>query len=103
MTPPNAVNPEDVKQPQPVRRAFLWFSSVVTLVVAVFPVLQIFGVINWTGDQMAAVTGFLGLAVSTIGGTIASIYSENRVTPVAAPRDNSLVPLVPIANDGLED
>ena len=93
----------DPKQPQPVRKAFLWFSSVVTLVVAVFPVLQIFEVIQWSGDQIATITAFLGLAVSTIGGTVASIYSENRVTPVESPRDNNLTPLVPIANDGLED
>lgn len=93
----------DEKQPQPVRRAFLWFSAAVTLVIAVFPVLQIFEVIQWTGDQIATITAFLGLAVSTVGGTIASIYAENQVTPVSSPRDNSLNPLVPVAADGLDD
>jgi hypothetical protein len=93
----------DPKQPQPVRKAFLWFSAVVTLVIAVFPVLQMFEVIQWSGDQIAAVTAFLGLATTTIAGTIASIYSENRVTPVESPRDNSLTPLVPVANDGFND
>jgi len=91
------------QQPKPVRAAFLWFSGLSAIIIGAIPVLQIFGAISWTADQIAAATGFIGFATATVGGTIASIYAENRVTPVSNPRDNSLVPLVPIADDGFED
>lgn len=102
-TPPNAVLPEDVKQPQPVRAAFLIFSGVVVIVNSAVPVLVLLNVVSFTADQIAGIQAFLGTVTATVGATIASIYAENRVTPVAAPRNNELVPLVPVAGDGYED
>lgn len=102
MTPPN-VPVIDLKQPTPVRAAFYIYGGIVALVISVFPVLQIFGVITWTGDQLGAVVAFLTVSINTVGAVISSIWAENRVTPVESPRDNNLTPLVPIASDGYED
>lgn len=93
----------DTKQPTPVRTAILILGAVNIIVVGVFPVLQVFDVISWTSDQMSQVVTFLALFTNTVGGTITSIFAENRVTPVASPRDDTLTPLVPIASDGLDD
>lgn len=71
--------------------------------------LQAFSIINWTGDQMIAFTFFLGVvttaALLVLGQSVRSnaLQVEQQVTPVASPRDNELVPFVPIANDGLDD
>jgi hypothetical protein len=71
--------------------------------------LLTFGVINWSADQIAAYGVFLGVftgAVMVIFGRRdvgTALAIEDVVTPVASPRDDDLVPLVPIANDGLED
>jgi hypothetical protein len=61
-----------------------------------------FEVINWTGDQVGAYTTFVGVLVAAAA-MFFNAEVAKQVTPVASPRDNGMVPLVPIANDGFED
>ena len=43
-------------------------AGIVAIVEAIFPVLIIFGVIDWSGEQLAAVMLAVGVAAKTIGG-----------------------------------
>jgi len=61
-----------------------------------------FGWFTWNVEQLEAYT----IAVGTVVGALALAFGvrvEKEVTPVGDPRDNDLVPLVPIADDGYED
>ena len=57
---------------------------------------------DWSPDQLEAYTAIVGTAISAVALAF-GIRVEKEVTPVANPRDDGLVPLVPIANDAYED
>ena len=82
--------------------AFRIVSGISLLIGAGLPGLQLFGFVDWTADQMAFVAGFNATALGVIA-YVLGLNTEAKVTPVDSPRDNALVPLVPIANDGFED
>ena len=46
-------------------------AGIVAIVEAIFPVLQIFEVIDWSAEQLATVMLLLGVAAKTIGGWFA--------------------------------
>ena len=52
-------------------------AGIVAIVEAIFPVLLIFGVIDWSVEQLATVMLLLGVAAKTIGGWFArkSVWS----------------------------
>ncbi|RKZ94098.1 MAG: hypothetical protein DRQ40_06555 [Gammaproteobacteria bacterium] len=60
---------------EPVR----FWALVTTLVAALIALLQIFGVINWSGEQVAAVMAI----VAAVGGLIMFFLVRNQVSPVA--------------------
>lgn len=93
----------DEKRPQPVNWAARITGAAALLLNGTPPLLLEFDVIEWSAAQMGAFQvwagGVLVAAISILLGQRAS----HEVTPTSDPRDDSLVPLVPIADDVLED
>ena len=89
-------------QPRPVVNASRILGAA-SMVLGVVPMVgSAFGWVDWNVDQVSAYT----LSVGTVIGAIALVFGirvEKEVTPMTSPRDDALVPLVPIANDGLDD
>lgn len=72
-------------------------TAITSLALSVIPMLQSFDVIDWTGEQTAQVSFFVGVAGAAIGGLLAAIrYGEKRTTPVSNPKTDSGEQLVPI-------
>lgn len=90
------------EQPRPVMLAFRIITGLSLLVGAGLPGLLLFGLVDWTAEQMAFISGFNATALGIVA-YVLGLNAETKVTPVDSPRDNSLVPLVPIAGDGFED
>lgn len=82
--------------------AFRIVSGLSLLIGAGLPGLLLFGVVDWNAEQMAFISGFNATALGIIA-YVLGLNAEAKVTPVDSARDNGLVPLVPIANDGFED
>ena len=59
---------------EPVR----FWSSITALIAAVIALLQLFGVIQWTPDQIAGVMG----VVAAVGGLVQFFFVRNQVTPI---------------------
>ncbi len=64
----------NVIKEEPVR----FWSAVTALVAAFIALLQIFGAVDWTGDQIAAVMA----VVAAVGGLFQFFFVRNKVTPV---------------------
>ena len=62
-------------QSEPVR----FWSAVTTIIAAVIALLQVFGAIDWTADQVAAVMG----VVAASGGLIQFFLVRDQVSPGA--------------------
>jgi hypothetical protein len=78
-------------------------SSAILFVLGSMPALFLaFGWIDWSAEQVAQYGVFLGVIAIALS-RVLGVRVEAKVTPVANPRDDALVPLVPIANDGFED
>lgn len=92
-----------MKRPRPLRIAAAAVAFVSGVVLGVIPVLQGFDVIDWSAQQVGLVQTFVGTVGGGLTALFAAIWSERRVTPTGDPRDDDLVPFVPIANDGHED
>ena len=53
-------------------------AGIVAIINAIIPVLLLFGVINWSEDQLGAVILAVGVVATTIGGW----FTRSRVTPI---------------------
>jgi hypothetical protein len=89
-------------RPRPLRVALAVLGSINTIAIATVPVLQGLGVVSMDPDTMGLVITLIGVTVNGIGSVFAAFYMEGQVTPISDPRAGSLVPLVPVAQDGLE-
>jgi len=87
---------------RPVVNASRWVAGLAAILGSLPTFLLAFGAIAWTAEQIAAYGTFLGVVVGSVS-LILGLSAEGKVTPVETPRDNALVPLVPIADDGYED
>lgn len=108
-----------MKRPRPIRMLTAILTGANAIALSIIPVLQSFGTIEWTGQQVGLVEAMIGTLTTAGIGVIAAWQgnggltklqsalninpTEGRVTPVADPRDDGLAPLVPIANDSYED
>lgn len=90
-------------RPQPVNWAGRITAALALLMNGTPPLLLEFGVIDWSASQMAAFQGWAGGVLVAAVAIILGQRAADQVTPVSDPRDDALVPLVPIANDGFED
>ncbi len=108
------------QRPRPIRVATAVLTGVVTLALAVIPMLQLFGVITWTAEQTGAVQFAIGAFSTGVAGVILAFSTESavlsrlqkmvgvdpvegRVTPGSDPMTDAGTPLVPTADDGYED
>lgn len=91
------------KRPQPVNWAARITSAATVLFNGTPPLLIEFEYLDWTVNQLAAWEAFVGGVLIAALGIMLGQRSSREVTPTSDPRDNALVPLVPIANDSLED
>ena len=57
---------------------------------------------DWNPDQLEAYTAVVGTVISAIALAL-GVRVEKEVTPTINPKDDALVPLVPIADDVYED
>ena len=89
-------------QPRPAVKAARIVAGLIVVFDGLPALLTAFNLVNWSADQWAAVNGFVGVLIAAISIWF-GIQVERQVTPIASPRDDSLVPLVPIADDGLDD
>lgn len=90
------------EQPRPVFNAARALGAL-SMVLGVVPLVgTAFGWIEWTADQTNAYITAVGTVIGALALAL-GIRVEKEVTPNSNPRDNALVPLVPIANDGLEE
>jgi hypothetical protein len=90
------------KRPRPVRRASQIIGGIVVILNGVPGLFLAFELIDWNAVQIGAYSTFVGVLAAGISIAL-GLRAEKAVTPVADPRDDLLVPLVPIANDGLDD
>lgn len=91
------------KRPQPVNWASRIIAAASVLINGTPPLLLEFGLIDWTAPQVAQFQGWVGgVALASIA-ILLGLNTTKKVTPVTDPRDNALVPLVPIADDGIDD
>lgn len=109
------------KRPRPVRVMVAVIAGANMLALAVIPVLIGFEAIDWTPTQIGLVQTLIGTATVVIGGIIAAFQgsptnpltrvqsalhispTEFRVTPTSDPRDSGMTPLVPTADDWVDD
>lgn len=88
-------------QPRPVVNASRIVAGIAAIAGGTPTFLIAFDVIAWTAEQVAAYGTFLGVVVGSVS-LILGHNAEGKVTPTLSPRDDQLVPLVPIADDGIE-
>lgn len=106
----------DTNQPRPVVDAAQnqntrakWIGAIAAVLGALPSFLLAFGLIDWSGEQIAAYTAFLGVTTGAVSFVIGSsdvktaLQVESQVTPVASPRDDQGAPFVPVAIDSYED
>lgn len=76
----------------------------ISLLAGIFPIgATAFGWVDgWGAEQYNAYSAIVGAIVTAIALAF-GIRVEKDVTPTSNPRDDSLVPLVPIADDFLDD
>ena len=71
-------------------------TAITSVALALIPVLQAFGAINWDAEQTSIVSFFVGAVAAAVGGLLTAIrYGEKRTTPVANPKDDAGTQLVP--------
>lgn len=66
-------------------RPILIINGLTAVIDALIPALQLFGVIDWTPDQIAAVM----LVVTTTGSAVSTVFGQRQVTPLTDPRDDA--------------
>ena len=90
-------------QPRPVITAARTLGAV-SLLLGLFPVGAIaFGWVDgWGPDQFAAYTALSGGGITALS-LLLGVRVETQVTPTESPRDDDLIPLVPIGVDGAND
>ena len=110
----------NTERPRPIRIALAGLTTIVTVSLAVIPMLQLFEVITWSAEQTGAVQFVIGAASTALAGLILAFATDFKpltkaqsllgihpieaiVTPSEDPFGNDGTPLVPIADDGLED
>lgn len=108
------------ERPRPIRVALAFLTLIVSVALAVIPMLQLFEAIAWTAEQTGAVQFVIGAVSTSLTGLILAFATnfkpltkaqslmgikpiEAEVTPLIDPMGNEGTPLVPIADDGLED
>ena len=91
-----------MKTEQPVRLAARILGALSVLLGGLPALLLEFEVIAWTASQVAAYGTFLGISIGALA-LLFGVQVAKAVTPTANPRDDDLVPLAPIADDGYED
>lgn len=91
------------RRPQPVNWAARITGAAALLLNGTPPLLIEFEWIEWTVNQLAAWEAFVGGVLVAALSILSGQRASREVTPVSDPKDNSLVPLVPIADDVLED
>jgi hypothetical protein len=57
----------------------VYVNAISAIIVAILPVLAIFGVLDWTVEQFGAVEA----AVITVTAIVASVFTRSRVSPTA--------------------
>lgn len=72
---------------EPVR----FWAAITGLIVAVFAALVGFDVVSWSQDQIGLILGVL----AAVGVLFQFFFVRNEVTPMAAPKTNEGVALVP--------
>lgn len=90
-------------RPQPVNWGARITAATALLVNGTPPLLLEFGLVDWSASQTAAFQGWAGGVLVAALSVILGVRATQKVTPVEDPRDDALVPLVPIANDAFED
>jgi len=63
----------NIIQEEPVR----FWAAITGIVSSIIALLQIFGAVNWTGDQIAAIM----LVVAAVGTMFQFFFVRNQVTP----------------------
>lgn len=58
----------------------VWTAAIAALIELIIPVLLIFGIVNWTDEQVGAVMALVIGAASIIGG----LFARSKVTPVTS-------------------
>ncbi len=108
------------ERPRPIRIALAGLTLIVTVALAVIPMLQLFEVITWSAEQTGAVQFVIGAASTALATFVLAFATDFKpltkaqsilhikpiealVTPSEDPFGNDGTPLVPIADDGLED
>lgn len=86
-------------RPRPVRNAARIVAAVASVLGALPSLLIVFGMIDWTPEQMGGYGTFLGVLVGAIS-VVLGHETEKVVTPVEDPKNDDLVSLVPLANPG---
>lgn len=89
-------------QPRPVMIAARWIAGLSVIGQGWIPLALEFGWIDWTASQISQVSVFIGVLTGAIA-YIMGLNAESKVTPTESPRDDELVPLVPVASDGAQD
>lgn len=86
-----------------------WIGAIAAVLGALPAFLLAFAVIDWSGEQIAAYTAFLGVTTGAVSFALGAsdvktaLQVESQVTPVESPRDNSGAPLVPAEIDSSGD
>lgn len=107
-------------RPRPIRVALAMLTLLVSVALAVIPLLQLFEVIVWTAEQVGAVQFVIGTFSTGIAGVILAFSTdfkpltaaqkligvnpvEGQVTPVADPMGDEGTILVPTGDDAYDD
>ncbi len=108
------------ERPRPIRIALAGLTTIVTVALAVIPMLQLFDVITWSAEQTGAVQFVIGATSTALATFILAFATDFKpltkaqdllgiqpieaiVTPNEDPMGNEGTPLVPIGDDGFED
>ncbi len=108
------------ERPRPIRVALAFLTLMVSVALAVIPILVSFDLVAMTADQVGQLQFLIGTVSTGITGIILAFATnfkpltiaqklvgikpvEGRVTPLIDPMGDEGTPLVPIGDDGLED
>lgn len=91
------------KRPQPVNWGARIIAASSLLLNGTPPLLLEFEVIDWTASQVATFQGWAGGVALAAIAIIIGQESARRVTPTSDPRDDGMAPLVPTADDWIDD
>lgn len=90
-------------RPQPVNWGARITGAAALVLNGTPPLLLEFEVIDWTAAQMATFQGWAGGVLVAAVSVLLGVNATRKVTPTSDPRDDGMAPLVPTADDWIDD